>query len=68
MFFLFIFKVMIATEEEMYAAKIPLKNRDYCAHYLLKFQKCRKDKFPWVYRCHHEKHEYLHCLYEEYDS
>uniref|UniRef100_A0A224XPG4 NADH dehydrogenase [ubiquinone] 1 beta subcomplex subunit 7 n=1 Tax=Panstrongylus lignarius TaxID=156445 RepID=A0A224XPG4_9HEMI len=59
-------KVMIATEEEMYSAKIPLNKRDYCAHHLLKFQKCRKEKFPWIYKCHHEKHEYLHCQYEEF--
>ncbi|KAK9500158.1 hypothetical protein O3M35_001472 [Rhynocoris fuscipes] len=59
-------KEMIASEEEMYSAKIPLDKRDYCAHVLLNYLKCRKEQWPWVYKCHHEKHDYLHCEYNEY--
>lgn len=57
---------MIATDEQLRSAKIRLQDRDYCAHLLLKFRACRKENFPWVVKCEHEKHEYLHCQYAEY--
>jgi hypothetical protein len=57
--------VMIATEEEMESAKLPLADRDFCAHLLLKYRACRADKAPWLWQCGHEKHEYLQCEYEE---
>ncbi|KAK7070480.1 NADH dehydrogenase 1 beta subcomplex subunit 7 ndufb7, partial [Halocaridina rubra] len=56
---------MIATKEEMESAKLPLEDRDYCAHYLIKHMTCRKEVFPLVYKCAHEKHEFLNCQYEE---
>ncbi|KAJ6642239.1 NADH dehydrogenase [ubiquinone] 1 beta subcomplex subunit 7 [Pseudolycoriella hygida] len=59
-------RVMIATEEEMISAKIPLEERDYCAHKLLDYRACRADVFPFVYKCHHAKHDYLTCQYEDY--
>ncbi|XP_071453457.1 NADH dehydrogenase [ubiquinone] 1 beta subcomplex subunit 7 [Hetaerina americana] len=59
-------RVMIATEEEMDSAKLPLDSRDYCAHLLLKYQSCRADVWPFAYKCAHEKHEYLTCEYEDY--
>ncbi|XP_023012841.1 NADH dehydrogenase (ubiquinone) B18 subunit [Leptinotarsa decemlineata] len=59
-------RVMIATEEEMRSAKLPLEDRDYCAHSLLKFRTCRRDNFPWVVNCSHEKHEYLNCKYDDF--
>ena len=57
--------VMIATPKQMEAAKLPLKDRDYCAHKLLQYRGCRADVWPWAYKCAHEKHEYLTCQYEE---
>lgn len=57
--------VMIATEEEMKSAKLPLEDRDYCAHIALKVFQCRKEVWPWAYKCTPEKHEYLNCQYEE---
>jgi len=59
-------RVMIATEAEMESAKLPLEDRDYCAHKLLKYRACRSDVFPFLYKCHHERHEYLQCEYEDY--
>lgn len=56
---------MIATEEEMQSAKLPLEDRDYCAHKLLQYRACRADVWPFAYKCGHERHEYLHCEYEE---
>ncbi|XP_049824084.1 NADH dehydrogenase [ubiquinone] 1 beta subcomplex subunit 7 [Aethina tumida] len=59
-------RVMIATEEQMRSAKIPLEARDYCAHLLIKFQACRKDNWPWAVNCEHEKHAYLNCKYDDF--
>ncbi|KAG5881793.1 hypothetical protein JTB14_037090 [Gonioctena quinquepunctata] len=59
-------RVMIATEEEMRSAKLPLEDRDYCAHLNLKFRACRRDNFPWVVNCEHEKHAFLNCKYEDF--
>ncbi|XP_062552900.1 NADH dehydrogenase [ubiquinone] 1 beta subcomplex subunit 7-like [Armigeres subalbatus] len=59
-------RVMIATEQEMEAAKLPLEARDYCAHKLLEYSACRTKVWPWAYKCAHEKHEYLTCEYEDY--
>lgn len=59
------FLVMIATEEQMRSAKLKLNERDYCAHLLLKFRGCRREHWPFVVKCEHEKHEYLNCQYEE---
>uniref|UniRef100_A0A0K8RBL0 NADH dehydrogenase [ubiquinone] 1 beta subcomplex subunit 7 n=1 Tax=Ixodes ricinus TaxID=34613 RepID=A0A0K8RBL0_IXORI len=57
---------MVATEAELESARIPPKNRTYCAHKLIEFKACRKDHFPLVYRCQHEKHEYEDCMYQDY--
>ncbi|KAI4461370.1 nadh:ubiquinone oxidoreductase b18-like subunit [Holotrichia oblita] len=54
-----------ATAEELQSAKVHPKDRDYCSDFLLKFRACRKDNFPWVVKCEHEKHAYLHCQHEE---
>uniref|UniRef100_A0A7R9F1A9 NADH dehydrogenase [ubiquinone] 1 beta subcomplex subunit 7 n=1 Tax=Timema bartmani TaxID=61472 RepID=A0A7R9F1A9_9NEOP len=57
---------MIATEEQMQSAKLPLEARGYCAHKLLEYQSCRADVWPWAAKCHHERHNYLNCEYEDY--
>jgi NADH dehydrogenase (ubiquinone) 1 beta subcomplex subunit 7 len=62
------FPVMIASEAEMVSAKIPLENRDYCAHKLITYQACRADVWPWAYKCVPEKHDYLNCELDEYVS
>lgn len=63
--FCHLFLEMVATPEEMESAKVPLHFRDYCAHTYIGLEKCKKDKFPFVYRCHPEKHEHDHCQLEE---
>ncbi|CAH0546156.1 unnamed protein product [Brassicogethes aeneus] len=57
---------MRALEEEMRSAKLPLEDRDFCAHLLLKYMACRKEKFPFVVFCSHEKHVYLNCKYDDF--
>ncbi|KAF5295353.1 hypothetical protein FQR65_LT01543 [Abscondita terminalis] len=57
---------MIATEEEMRSAKIPLQDRDYCAHLLIEYRACRKDVWPFPVKCEHQKHAYLNCQYDDF--
>ena len=56
---------MIATKEEMDAANLEAHERDFCAHYLIEWQQCRDRERPFMYRCHHDKHNYLHCQFDE---
>lgn len=56
---------MIATEAEMISAKLPLEERDYCAHKKIDYLACRADVWPWAYKCAHAKHEVLSCLADE---
>ncbi|KAK7487512.1 hypothetical protein BaRGS_00021214 [Batillaria attramentaria] len=56
-----------ATREELDAAGVPLDRRDYCVDYFLKLLRCRDQNFPrTVSSCHHEKHDYEVCQYEDY--
>lgn len=57
---------MIATQAEMVSAKLPLEERDYCAHTKIEYLRCIADVFPWNYKCAHAKHAQANCLYEEY--
>ena len=57
---------MIANEADLISARIPPKFRDYCAHYLLDYQVCRYKEMPLLYRCAHEKHNYLNCEHQDY--
>ncbi|CAH2239433.1 NADH dehydrogenase [ubiquinone] 1 beta subcomplex subunit 7 [Pararge aegeria] len=57
---------MIAKEEDLISARIPPKYRDYCAHHLLDYQVCRYKNMPMLYKCAHEKHNYLNCEHEDY--
>uniref|UniRef100_A0A2A4J5B4 NADH dehydrogenase [ubiquinone] 1 beta subcomplex subunit 7 n=1 Tax=Heliothis virescens TaxID=7102 RepID=A0A2A4J5B4_HELVI len=60
-------RVMVAREEDLISAKIPLKHRDYCAHYLLDYQSCRYKNMPLLYKCSHERHAYLNCEKDDYE-
>ncbi|XP_076440356.1 NADH dehydrogenase [ubiquinone] 1 beta subcomplex subunit 7-like [Babylonia areolata] len=56
-----------ATREELDRANVPLDRRDYCVDFYLKFLRCRAENFPRVASgCHHEKHEYDQCEYEDF--
>uniref|UniRef100_A0A2R5LGC3 NADH dehydrogenase [ubiquinone] 1 beta subcomplex subunit 7 n=1 Tax=Ornithodoros turicata TaxID=34597 RepID=A0A2R5LGC3_9ACAR len=59
-------RVMKATEAEMISARLPHRYRDYCAHDLINYKACRKHNFPFVLKCHHEKHLYEQCQYDDY--
>uniref|UniRef100_A0A6P8PZP5 NADH dehydrogenase [ubiquinone] 1 beta subcomplex subunit 7 n=1 Tax=Geotrypetes seraphini TaxID=260995 RepID=A0A6P8PZP5_GEOSA len=59
-------RVMVATQEQMNAAQLPLDQRDYCAHYLIKFLKCKRDNWPNFLACSHERHEWDYCEHLDY--
>jgi len=59
-------RVMVATEEEMSSAKLPLDQRDYCAHLVIAFNACKRKEWPMAYKCAHEKHAVLNCQYDDY--
>ncbi|CAN2391275.1 NADH dehydrogenase (ubiquinone) 1 beta subcomplex, partial [Pristimantis euphronides] len=58
-------RVMVATQEQMNLAQLPLKQRDYCAHFLIKYMKCKRDMWPNLFCCKHERHEWEYCQQEE---
>ncbi|CAI9096846.1 OLC1v1033075C1 [Oldenlandia corymbosa var. corymbosa] len=57
-------KKMIATQEEMVEAKVPLGYRDQCAHLLIPLNKCRRAEFFLPWKCEDERHVYEKCEYE----
>lgn len=57
---------MVATPEEMAAARIPIAYRDACAHLLIPLNKCRRKTFYMPWECEHERHTYEKCQYLEY--
>ncbi|XP_060809866.1 NADH dehydrogenase [ubiquinone] 1 beta subcomplex subunit 7-like [Amyelois transitella] len=59
-------RVMLACEDDLKSARIPLKHRDYCAHLLIKYHMCRYKNMPFLLKCAHEKHAYLNCEKDDY--
>ncbi|KAL6961867.1 hypothetical protein U1Q18_001848 [Sarracenia purpurea var. burkii] len=57
-------KKMIATQEEMVEAKVPIPYRDQCAHLLIPLNKCRHAEFFLPWKCENERHVYEKCEYE----
>lgn len=61
----FLLSVMVATQEQMNLAMLPVEQRDYCAHHLLKLMKCKRDNFPNFLACKHERHDWDYCEHQE---
>jgi len=57
---------MHVTLKEMETAGLTEDQRDYCAHRLIDLFKCRKEKFPWVVACKHQRHVYEECQYNDW--
>ena len=57
---------MVATREEMKAAKLDIGYRDFCAHLLIPLNACRRKSFYLPWKCEHERHVYEKCQYKEY--
>lgn len=56
---------MVATQEQMNLAMLPLGQRDYCAHHLIKLMKCKRDNWPNFLACKHERHDWDYCEHQE---
>ncbi|XP_006993120.1 NADH dehydrogenase [ubiquinone] 1 beta subcomplex subunit 7 [Peromyscus maniculatus bairdii] len=59
-------RVMVATQQEMNDAQLTLQQRDYCAHYLIRLLKCKRDSFPNFVACKHEQHDWDYCEHLDY--
>ncbi|XP_052585221.1 NADH dehydrogenase [ubiquinone] 1 beta subcomplex subunit 7 [Peromyscus californicus insignis] len=59
-------RVMVATQQEMNDAQLTLQQRDYCAHYLIRLLKCKRDSFPNFLACKHEQHDWDYCEHLDY--
>ncbi|XP_065857749.1 NADH dehydrogenase [ubiquinone] 1 beta subcomplex subunit 7 [Euphorbia lathyris] len=57
-------KPMIATQQEMVEARVPIPYRDQCAHLLIPLNKCRQAEFYLPWKCENERHSYEKCEYE----
>jgi len=57
---------MVATQQEMDDARLPLHFRDYCAHKLIPLNECRRATLFMPWKCEHERHVYEKCNYLEY--
>ncbi|KAK4472252.1 hypothetical protein MN116_003522 [Schistosoma mekongi] len=51
----------ILTEDEMIASGLRSHERDYCAHILVAFKKCRKEHLFPEFFCSDFKHKYSDC-------
>lgn len=59
-------RVMLASQEQMNQAMLPVEQRDYCAHHLIKLMKCKRDNFPNFLACKHERHDWDYCEHLDY--
>ncbi|XP_035253072.1 NADH dehydrogenase [ubiquinone] 1 beta subcomplex subunit 7 [Anguilla anguilla] len=57
---------MVATQQQMSDALLPVVQRDYCAHHLLKLMKCKRDNWPNFLACKHERHDWDYCQHQDY--
>ncbi|XP_064355323.1 NADH dehydrogenase [ubiquinone] 1 beta subcomplex subunit 7 [Dromaius novaehollandiae] len=57
---------MVASAEQLAAARVPLEQRDFCGHRLLELLRCQRDAFPRVPRCHPQRHAWQACQHHDY--
>uniref|UniRef100_A0A8B9IWI6 NADH dehydrogenase [ubiquinone] 1 beta subcomplex subunit 7 n=1 Tax=Amazona collaria TaxID=241587 RepID=A0A8B9IWI6_9PSIT len=59
-------RTMVAPPEVLAAARIPLQQRDFCAHLLVLLQRCQRGAFPEPWSCSDLKHRGERCEHEDY--
>ncbi|KAM8793857.1 NADH dehydrogenase [ubiquinone] 1 beta subcomplex subunit 7 [Eudromia elegans] len=59
-------RAMVASAAQLAAARLPLEQRDFCAHRLLRLLRCHRDGFPGTPRCHRERHAWDACQHHDY--
>jgi len=56
------------SQEDLRAAKVPLCDRDYCAHLLIPLNDCRRKSLYMPWACGAQRHAYEKCLYFDYKA
>ncbi|KAL3072073.1 hypothetical protein niasHT_009305 [Heterodera trifolii] len=57
---------MQASWEQLEKMKIPISERDYCAHKMVALRKCVWDRAPFAsHYCHGRRHDLGLCLYDD---
>ena len=56
---------ILATPEEVFSAKVPNQNKDYCAHHYIRMLACRRDNMISFFGCLHYREELGNCLLQE---
>ncbi|XP_065521044.1 NADH dehydrogenase [ubiquinone] 1 beta subcomplex subunit 7 isoform X2 [Lathamus discolor] len=59
-------RTMVASPEVLAAARLPLEQRDFCAHHLVKLLRCKRDAFPEPWRCRDLQHHWEACQHRDY--
>ncbi|NXN94834.1 NDUB7 dehydrogenase, partial [Rhinopomastus cyanomelas] len=55
----------VATAKQLALGRVPLEQRDYCAHHLLRLMRCHRDAFPLPWLCNSLRHQWDLCQHEE---
>ncbi|NXF56320.1 NDUB7 dehydrogenase, partial [Oceanites oceanicus] len=57
---------MVATAQQLADGRVPLDQRDFCAHHLLRLLRCQRDAFPLPWGCHALRHAWDACQHRDY--
>ncbi|KZC08755.1 PREDICTED: NADH dehydrogenase [ubiquinone] 1 beta subcomplex subunit 7 [Dufourea novaeangliae] len=59
-------RVMPVTDEELRAAKVPPRFRDYCADKYIDCLVCQRKHMPNLMKCKGVQHKYAECVRDDY--
>ncbi|XP_040437321.1 NADH dehydrogenase [ubiquinone] 1 beta subcomplex subunit 7 [Falco naumanni] len=59
-------RAMVATAQQLAAGQVPLEQRDFCAHHLLRLLRCQRDAFPVPWKCRGLRHAWDACQHHDY--
>ncbi|NXR52473.1 NDUB7 dehydrogenase, partial [Hippolais icterina] len=57
---------MVASAAQLAQGHVPLEQRDYCGHHLLRLLRCHRDNFPVPWGCHALRHAWDSCQHQDY--
>ncbi|XP_056366540.1 NADH dehydrogenase [ubiquinone] 1 beta subcomplex subunit 7 [Oenanthe melanoleuca] len=59
-------RAAVASAAQLAQGRVPLEQRDYCSHHLLRLLRCHRDNFPVPWGCHRLRHAWDACQHEDY--
>ncbi|NXQ63067.1 NDUB7 dehydrogenase, partial [Anthoscopus minutus] len=59
-------RAMVASAAQLAQAQVPLEQRDFCGHHLLRLLRCHRDNFPLPWGCHALRHAWDSCQHHDY--